>query len=112
MKRRRAPEIDYTAVVCLLKAFDVNYMSDEDFEKISGLDANEEKDVAIAVGLVLRPEFGTFGAADRLDIPASVQKLLSNPDENFEVVFDNLGLGFKVEVADKRLFLQQVLKAL
>ncbi len=97
------------SLLSLLKVFDVNFANDEDCMKIQGLDVNNSADVIKAVNTLLLPEYSIYSqdAQDRL--LESLRKYTSNPDEDFELLFEEIALVFDDEVIDKRAFMSALL---
>lgn len=99
-------------LVTLLKVFDANYVSDEDCEKLSGLDVSREEGVKEAVQLLLLPQFRSYTEGARLRLVSSLREAVNDPRQDFSDLFDRIELAFDAAVKDKRWFMQELLRSL
>lgn len=99
-------------LVTLVKVFDANYVTDEDAEKLSGLDVNREQGVGEAVHRLLLPEFVSYTEAAQTRLLNSLRSALADPQEDFSGVFDRFEFAFDAPVIDRRRFMRVLLHSL
>lgn len=99
-------------LVTLVKVFDVNYVTDNDCEKLRGLDVNQERGVSEAVQRLLAPEFHGFTHSVKARLLSSLQESLADPQEDFCRLFDRVELAFDSPIESRRFFMQSLLRAL
>ena len=95
--------------ISLLKVFDVNYVTDDDYVKLHGLSGNKSSDVERAVNLLLLPELVTYSDESRSRLVGLLRSAVADPSEDFGFVFDRIELAFEDEVLDKRAFMSALL---
>ena len=103
---------DVHNITLILKVFDFNYISNENCEKLSGLNPNNSEDIVKAVDLLVLKEFLIYPADVREELLGSLKKMLLNDNEYFVDVFDEIEMAFDDEVENKRNFMQVLLKEL
>lgn len=99
-------------VVTLVKVFDVNYVTNEDSEKLCGLDINEERGVREAVRRLLLPEFLGYTEAAQARLLNSLQSSLADLEEDFSYLFDRIEFAFDEPIREKRHFMQALLRSI
>ncbi len=99
-------------LITLVKVFDVNYITDEDSEKLSGLDANQEDGVGQAVRQLLLPHFNCYTDAAKARLLNSLRSVLADPKEDFIRLFDRVELAFDRPVTNRRNFMQVLLRSI
>lgn len=99
-------------LVTLLKVFDANFVTDEDCEKLTGLDINKMQGVDKAVQHLLLPEFLSYKETARIRLLGSLRDSLADSDEDFSGLFDRIELAFDMPINNKRSFMQALLHSL
>ena len=99
-------------LVTLVKVFDVNYVTDEDAEKLSDLDVNHQQGVDEAVRLLLMPEFLGYTEVAQARLLHSLKSALADPQEDFGHLFDRVEFAFDEPVGDRKRFMRALLSSL
>lgn len=99
-------------LITLVKVFDVNYASDEDVMKLSGLDLNQENGVSEAVRLLLLPEFLGYTKVAQVRLLSSLKNALADPREDFGRLFERIEFVLNEPVRNRRRFMQLLLSSL
>ncbi|WP_133858911.1 hypothetical protein [Comamonas sp. JUb58] len=92
-------------LVSLLKVFDVNFVNEEDYAKISGLNVNGEVDVRKAIHALMIPEFAYYSPVAQKRMLGSLRAYLSDDVEDFSELFDRIELIFDEYLLDRRRFM-------
>jgi hypothetical protein len=99
-------------LISVVKVFDINYISDENCNKISGLDGNKPEDISKAIELLAVPEFSTLLLSERSSLIELLKKCLKDEKEKFYKLFTEIEMAFDNEVENKRNFMAILLKVL
>jgi hypothetical protein len=100
-------------LMSLIIVFDVNYASDDDYQKLAGLDINDRENVKLAVDRLLTPKFVAHGHEDQKKLLSILRSLLSDPTEDFGELFRRVALVFDDDAPeDKRAFMSALLEGL
>lgn len=99
-------------LVTLVKVFDANYVTEEDSEKLSGLDVNQEQGVDEAVRRLLLPEFLSYTVAAQSRLLNSLKDAVADPREDFGRLFDRVEFAFDAPVKDRKRFMRALLRSL
>lgn len=107
-----ASENELMYLLTILKVFDVNFVVDEDYDKVEGLNPNNPSDVVLAVEALVMPEFESFSPATKQKLLAILCNGLKDQTETFKEVFEQIEPIFETELFNTRSFIVALLSTL
>lgn len=99
-------------LVTLVKVFDSNFVTDEDCEQLNCLNLDQEHGVRGAVHQLLLPEFFGYTEAAQARLLNSLRKVLADPAENFDDLFERVDFAFDLPEENRRDFMRALLRSL
>ena len=99
-------------LIALLKVFDVNFATEDDFAAVTGLDPNRSHDLAEAATKLLKPEFDFMSSVNQGQLAGQLRFCLQDASENFDDLFSEIELIFEQEVSDHRYFMKTLLESI
>ena len=96
----------------IVKYFDVNFISNEDCNKIADLDGNFSDGASCAIRLLVVDGFSRYLPHVRVELINLLKKCLADEKEDFSRLFSEIEMAFQTEVENKRHFMQVLLKEL
>ena len=89
-------------LISVVKVFDIDYITDEDCNRISGLNGDNPVDASRAIKMLALEEFSTYLPYERLKLVEILRKCLADENEDFSRLFSEIEMAFDDEVENKR----------